>query len=80
MQAAGAGRAWRSLAPDSGTWSTQPLRFTGNTSFENLYGNLGAIRAYQPPTDDAPEGTIYCLLTHGQQEKIHLAGFHAESR
>jgi hypothetical protein len=53
---------WRSLDPQSGHWTSTPLKYAPgvNVTFPGLMGNLGSVRAF-----DRREGVLYVMAGRG---------------
>ena len=45
-----------------------PLNYEGNVTWNNLWGNLGSMRAYDETND-----VLYVLVSLGRSEKLHFA-------
>jgi hypothetical protein len=59
---------WRTLDIDRGQWTSVPLKYSSNETWNNLWGNLGSIRTYNDKTKE-----LHVLVSQGHSEKIHLA-------
>ena len=59
---------WRTLNSDTEEWQSVPLNYEGNVTWNNLWGNLGSMRAYDETSD-----VLYVLVSLGRSEKLHFA-------
>ena len=59
---------WRTLNSDTEEWQSVPLNYEGNVTWNNLWGNLGSMRAYDEAND-----VLYVLVSLGRSEQLHFA-------